>query len=401
MSGKYIELVELSVYNRGKIIGVKEFRNQRRDYEAYTSMFMFGPEVVDYVANNISPKTGKPSIDGYIGECSATYLWIDIDFEGELDKAIAKLIEIVGKLESKYGVNYQALTIYFSGNKGFHIGIHNSIFGGQEYSSPVLPQVFKQMVRAITDNSDGVDYRIYNTSRLFRLPFSKHPKTGLYKVPVDYTLLVAGKKEEVLDYSNFCKKHVSYSPQIEYSERLAKLFNDCVENCINNVDLHTDADGYQTPVSLQNNTSIFRLPEIGSRNDSVYKMMYRLFNIQGLKVNEIVDLSNFIYEVVNIYASKKGQPRYSEMEFKISLNSAYSRTRLKPVKRMSATDFTDMAIKMFQKIKNSQFVSTPIPEIDQDLKGGWMLGNLYSFIGKGGTMKSYLLQESIIKAALS
>lgn len=399
MADKYIELVEVSVFNRGKIIPVSTYRNIKRDYEAYTSLFMFEEEVVDYVKNNISEKTKKPSIEGYIGKCQASYLWLDIDIGGDMKAATNKMIEIVNKIQEKYEVSYRSLNIFFSGNKGYHIGIPTKIFGAAEYQSDILPKVFKTMARAICDNTSGVDYVIYNTSRLFRAPYSKHSKTGYYKIPIDFQRLVEGDLDFMIEMSAACNEHRTYALIYDYSDKLNKLFTDTVTTEISNIDIYEDNEGYQTAINLSSNSSIFRLPQNGERNDLIYKMSYRLFNMP-LKVNEVSDLMKFIYEIVNEYSVKKGWPRYSEMEFRISINSAYSRTRLKPVQSIKANDFTDMVVSIYKAIKESQYVKTFMHDISEDLRGGWRFGDFYSFIGKGGTMKSYLLQEEIIRTAI-
>lgn len=400
MERRFIELVEYNIFNRGLIIDVTQYENKRRNYEAYASLFTFKDDVVDYVKNNTNKKTGKPSIEGYIGACSAKYLYIDIDCEGNMPLATKLMIELVEKLEVDYGIGYKSLMIYFSGNKGYHVGIPTKSFGADIITIDILPAVFKLMVKTLMSKVDGIDYSIYNTSRIFRCPFSQHPKSKKYKIPVSYEKIFKNGYEEVLEFADFATNHRDYELIITYSEKLNKLFEDCRIQCTNNVDVYSDEEGFDVSLSTLENRSLFRIPKSGERNDLIYKMAYRLFSINGLKVNEITDIMKFIYEATNNFSAKKNEGRYTEMEFKISMNSAYSRTRLKVVKNVQAKSLDSLAMAMFHKIKSAQYAKAIIPDISADLGGGWMLGNSYALIGKGGTLKSFLLQEELLQKAI-
>jgi len=394
---KFIELSEFGVLNRGRIINLLEYKNERRDYEAYTSLFFFKHDVVDYVNNNINNESKRPSIAGFIGECSANYLWIDIDVSGNLQEATDMVKHIVLKIEAKYEISYRSLVIYFSGSKGYHIGIPVECFGAKEYWSDLVPKIFKAMAQSITDNSSVIDTKIYHVNRLFRCPMSRHPKTGNYKIPVDYTILSNdGGLDEILTYSKDARVHSRYKLKVEVSEKLTKLFEDCTITQTTNIDLFEESDGYQKALSLKDNSSIFRLPDNGERNDLISRMAYRLFAVKDLKVNEITDIMKFIYESVNDHSRKQGWSRYAEMEMRMSINSAYSKTRIKAIKKVSVKNVSSMALQMYKEIKSSVYLPFFVQEINNDLGGGLKLGDSYSYIGRGGTMKSYMLQENII-----
>lgn len=397
MERRFIELIEYSIGNRNNVIDVRQYLNVKRSYEAYTSLFVYKEDVVDYIKNNISVKTKLPSIEGYVGEVSAKYLWIDIDVEGNLQLATKYMLDLVDRIEREYGLTYKSLSVWFSGNKGFHIGIPTKCFGADEFCGDILPQAFKLMVKILLNKSEvGVDFKIYNTTRIFRCMYSLHPKSQLYKIPVSVPILIEQGYDTMLQYAAFCQKHCDYNLTLGFSDKLKKLFDDCITQVTNEVDVFSDSEGFDTSLSTTTNNSIFRIPQKGERNDLIYKMAYRLFAIKGLKVSEISDIMKFIYDASNEYSSKKGWDRYSEMEFKVSINSAYQRTRLRVVRNSEAKAFHTMAKAMYDKIKNSVYSKTIIPDITEDLGGGWQLGNSYAFIGKGGTMKSYLLQEEMV-----
>lgn len=400
MEKRYIELVEHDITYRNKIVNVSDYINTRRNHEAYTSLFIFKEDVIEYIKNNLNPKTGRPSIENYVGEVTATFLWIDIDVEGNLPAATKYMLEVVDRLETEYGLTYKSLSVFFSGNKGYHIGIPTKSFGADELYSEILPQVFKLMVKIITKNFKGIDYKIYNTTRLFRCPLSQNKKSGRYKIAVSVPLLREEGHDNMLMQADFCNRHCTYKLTIEFSDKLKQVFDACVTQCANNVDVYADEEGFDKSLAVKENSSLFRLPQKGERNDLIYKQAYRLFAVKGLKANEVSDIMKFIYDATNEFSAKEKWDRYSEMEFKLSINSAYSRTRLRVVKDVKAKSFHAMAKTMYEKIKNSKFAKTIIPAITDDLNGGWMLGNSYAFIGKSGTMKSYLLQEEMIVKAI-
>lgn len=396
---RYVELVEHGLFNRGKIVKVSDVSLRKREHAAYTSIYRFGSDFLDYTNTNI--KGGKPSVENYLGSCSASYLWLDIDIEGRLEEATQIMVDIVNSIDSKYGITYRSLAIYFSGSKGYHIGIPSKCFGAEEYYGDLLPSAFKSMAIQITDNSPVIDKKVYNTTRLFRIPFSKHNTSLYYKIPIDFILIQEQGIMQMLSFAEQGKAHMQYKSEFQYSDKLKKLFDDCISAASVNVDLFTDVEGYTKAMSLRDNSSIFRLPDKGERNDLIYKMAYRLFCVRDLKLNEITDILKFVYELTNEHSSKNNWSRLTEMELKLLINSAYSRTRLKQVKKVKAENFTSMVLTMYKQILNSKYIPTFCEEISQDLHGGYEMGNVYCLIGRGGSMKSYLMQEEIIRTVLN
>jgi RecA/RadA recombinase len=66
--------------------------------------------------------------------------------------------------------------VAFSGNKGFSVEldtIHN-----------FTPSQAKALASSLAKGLKTFDTKVYNASRIFRLPYTKHPKTGLYKLPI-------------------------------------------------------------------------------------------------------------------------------------------------------------------------------------------------------------------------
>jgi hypothetical protein len=147
------------------------------DQEAYLSAFAFPRcEYVGHVRRIGSPR-------GYTGPAACPWLWFDVD-RADLDEArrdtltLARfLMRCYPKLDCDAG-----LGVWFSGGKGFHLGIE--CWPGNR-PDPLAPAIAKRLALALA-NAAGVliDPAIYDRQRLWRLPNSKHATSGLYKIPL-------------------------------------------------------------------------------------------------------------------------------------------------------------------------------------------------------------------------
>lgn len=72
----------------------------------------------------------------------------------------------------------QAIRCYFSGNKGYHVEIH---FNDGEY---INREQFESIIYSFGSNLSTFDPKVKDEQRIFRMPFSKHTESGLYKVPI-------------------------------------------------------------------------------------------------------------------------------------------------------------------------------------------------------------------------
>ena len=141
--------------------------------EAYLSLFTFGEDFARHLA-------GTGSTRGYRGPCGLPYLAFDIDRAGDLDAALTDAKHLTaGLLETYRGLDDDDLIVFFSGAKGFHVLL--PLPAGIE-PSPDLPAVAKHFAgRWATHTRATIDTGIYDASRCFRAPNSRHPKTGKHK----------------------------------------------------------------------------------------------------------------------------------------------------------------------------------------------------------------------------
>jgi len=154
--------------------------------EAYLSAFQFGEAFRQHLERTGSTK-------GYRGLCWSPWLWFDIDNENNLDVAAVDARKLAASLVERYRIDGDDLLLFFSGSKGFHVGLPMSLA-----SSPAPSPTFHKIARRYAcDLADQfgvtIDTGIYDRVRAFRAPNSRHPKTDLHKRRVTFDELLGLK----------------------------------------------------------------------------------------------------------------------------------------------------------------------------------------------------------------
>jgi hypothetical protein len=144
------------------------------DREAYLSAFWFNADFHNYMREN----DGSPR--GYNGACWAPFAWWDID-RADVSVALADARRLVGTITARYyEANEDELLLFFSGNKGFHVGLPTALWKpAPSIDFNRTARRFAEMVAAHA--GVAIDSSIYDQVRPFRAPNSRHPKTGLHK----------------------------------------------------------------------------------------------------------------------------------------------------------------------------------------------------------------------------
>ena len=143
------------------------------DRESYLSAFCYGD---DFRA--LLRTTG--STRGFAGACWSPFIWFDIDNEANPEQALTdarRLVLLI--LERHRTFDDDALLIFFSGRRGYHVGLP-TVWG------PVPSGSFHLVARRFanrlaTEAGVAIDAGIYDRVRCFRAPNSRHPRTGLHK----------------------------------------------------------------------------------------------------------------------------------------------------------------------------------------------------------------------------
>jgi hypothetical protein len=192
----YVRLCE-SLNSVGKLVPVtdvaKAILDQNKDY--YTSIFQYtesqkslADEVIEVEKDGKKFKRSKGVSS--IRDVVTNRLVFDFD-SSNLQDAKLDTVELLSRLEKK-GVNTESdVNICFSGSKGFSVELNTT--------DTFTPQEFKNIVHSLALDLKTFDPKIVDPNRIFRLPFTRHPKTGLYKTPISKDELEGLSIDEIKD----------------------------------------------------------------------------------------------------------------------------------------------------------------------------------------------------------
>ena len=153
--------------------------------EAYLSAFTFGEDFRQ------RDDGWRADVKGFSGPCNAPYLWFDLDCENDNKAAQADAQRLCAGLVERYAIDGDTLLIFYSGCKGFHVGMSLSLCG-EPSPSGSFHRVARRMAEAIAERLQvGIDASVYDRVRAFRAPNSRHPKTGRHKRRLEFDELLA------------------------------------------------------------------------------------------------------------------------------------------------------------------------------------------------------------------
>jgi hypothetical protein len=122
---------------------------------------------------------GQPTIEGFDGAVWDPSLPFDFDDRHDPAHALDWMRQFLDRLERE-DVPLDALRIYFSGAKGFHVEIPHTLFGGFEPSDQL--HVWERAAALELMNGIPFDSAVYDKLRLWRLPNTLNAKGQRYKV---------------------------------------------------------------------------------------------------------------------------------------------------------------------------------------------------------------------------
>ncbi len=127
-------------------------------------------------------------------------LVFDLDDAKNPENAKNDALTLITKL-IQMGIPKEGFEIEFSGNKGFSVEVHTT--------SKFSPEELKTLALNLSDGLKTRDSSVYDPQRIFRIPGTKHNKSGLYKFPITLeqlsTLTVDQIKTLAKDYNNVDK----------------------------------------------------------------------------------------------------------------------------------------------------------------------------------------------------
>jgi len=372
----YKELIEKSIKNRNKIVFASDIPKLHRPYEAYASMFSMDKGIEEFV------KIQK-TVSGYNGKYFAEFLLFDIDAEN-LQSAQASAVDLIKHLNKNFGVSPYQCYIWFSGSKGFHIGLSQNLFGGFMGSTD-LPDKVKILAGNLSKDIPHVDLKIYNKNRIFRLTNSVNLKSNLYKVQLSW--------EELLGKDIVWIKTQAKAPS---DIQAVKTSTDSIHQLVQAWQDAQKQEAEQMQAPMQRNDSngevgFFAPPREGERNQTLFKQSALLLD-KGISESGVFD----IMQSIN-FAS--GNPvSASEMNTIISSASRKTASNEKPKNEEVRLIDIGEALKTWEDyiMDDSTPLSLGFDKIDKDMRGKYR-GKVGTIIGYGGSKKSLLGLQSALK----
>jgi len=155
--GKLMTLDQLSKYEK----------DPNKDY--YISIYKYNEEQKNRVDQ-------KGTISGIKDVTTDILVW---DFDSSTNPELARqdTVTLAHRLVNKYNVDPDSIQCYYSGSKGFHVVLYLG-------TKQVNPEEFKKATTTIAEGLKTFDVVVSDPARVIRMEYTKHPKTGLFKIPL-------------------------------------------------------------------------------------------------------------------------------------------------------------------------------------------------------------------------
>lgn len=111
---------------------------------------------------------------------------LDFDADQEdITPALHDLRKLLFELLPSHGVNPNMVPIYYSGSKGFHATVFNTLLGTDK-GDKSLPFIYTEMALEFKKAIPTLDAGIYKSGKgqLYRIPNIKRSKNGRHKIPL-------------------------------------------------------------------------------------------------------------------------------------------------------------------------------------------------------------------------
>ena len=159
--------------------------------EAYLMRVCFGADFRHLLESTASTA-------GFTGACWAPWVWFDIDRPDNHDTALLDVRRLTAFILARYQtLNDDDLLAFYSGSKGFHLGLPTSVW----CPAPAVEfhRVARRFAEWIAEQAGVViDAGVYDRVRAFRAPNSRHPKTGRHKRRLSHAELMGLSLDAIL-----------------------------------------------------------------------------------------------------------------------------------------------------------------------------------------------------------
>lgn len=202
MNNEYYNFKE-GLHSKGRLLTLDQIKNIKVDTnkDYYISIYKYNEDQKKKV-----DATG--SVSGIKDVTTDVLVW---DFDSSANPEAARLdtVELARRLVEDHNVDPDSIQCYYSGSKGFHVVL--------PIEDTINPEQFKKATVEIAKGLNTFDAVVSDPARVIRMQKTKHPKTGLYKIP----LHIADVYEMNLD--EIKTKASSPSHSFDFSNEKAKL----------------------------------------------------------------------------------------------------------------------------------------------------------------------------------
>ena len=144
----------------------------------------------------------KGSISGIKNVTTDILVW-DFDSANNPEQARADTVKLGQKLVAEYNVDPDCIQCYYSGSKGFHV----VVYLGKE----INPDQFKKATTDIAKDLTTFDAVVSDPNRVIRMEYTKHPKTGLYKIPLHIAEVDEMNIDDIKEMAKTSREEVEFS----------------------------------------------------------------------------------------------------------------------------------------------------------------------------------------------
>lgn len=208
----YVDTALGALNRRNHVRRLNEIDFRDGSPERYISHRRATIALLDWVTNHQNAN-GNPTIEGFDGEVWDPSLPFDFDDRHDPAHALDWVRQFFDRLRRE-DVPLDALRVYFSGAKGFHVEIPHTLFGGFEPS--VELHVWER--RAAVELMHGIpfDTAVYDKLRLWRLTNTLNAKGQHYKVQLSIAEVLGLSMDEILSLAAAPRPRLVLTPDEEW-----------------------------------------------------------------------------------------------------------------------------------------------------------------------------------------
>lgn len=248
-----------------------------------------------------------------------------------------------------FNIKVSEMKIYYSGNKGIHLIIPAPKIGAS--ADVKLNLYYKTLAEKVSDyiSNGTLDLQIYDTKRLFRIPNSRHEKTGRHKILITINELREKSYDEIILMAseprfNVAIDNVSSSYIDENAKKLFESIKEETNEKLNKLNVINGDRKYKfrpkyMPPCIQN--LLINGAKAGERNNStaILASYYKINNFDSKVATESILLWN---EEINSNPLK-------ESEIKRTINSIYSGNKTFGCSKIKSLGFCNETCKLLNR----------------------------------------------------